>query len=180
MNRISFVLSAVVLTLFAADANAKDRDRDRDRDRCRAEISATGTASLTQGGAEKSAEANWRRTVIARHGEFYSDFGKALDSSKQCGKTMLKLTRCEVRARPCPSELSAPSGQASCAGKSDRCDEGVLEIQLLLGKKGCPLEKEDGIEGNDTRKAIRCFQEKSKLKRTGEIDEATRDALGLK
>ena len=86
MNRISFVLSAVLLTLFAAGANAKDRDRDRDR--CRAEISATGTASLTQGGAEKSAEANWRRTVIARHGEFYSDFGKALDSSKQCGKTM--------------------------------------------------------------------------------------------
>ena len=181
MNRItSLICSAAAMTVLSCGAMAKDRDRDDHREYCKGEISATGSAALTQSGAEKSAETNWRRTVVAKYGEFYSDFAKAKNASTQCGKTLLGLKRCEVSARPCPTAETAPTGQISCAGKSDRCDEGVLEVQMLLGKKGCPVEKEDGIEGSGTRSAIKCFQEKNKLKKTGEIDDTTRDALGLK
>jgi hypothetical protein len=142
--------------------------------KCKAMVTATGAAAPTRKGAQNKAITNWRRAVIAKYGEFYGDFDKAHHANaEQCGQTLVGLYRCEARGRPCLEH----GGVASCEGKSSRCDTGVLEVQLLLKKKGCPVEIEDGIEGKDTRNALKCFQRKEGLPVTGEADSRTRHAL---
>ena len=49
----------------------------------------------------------------------------------------------------------------------------VAEIQLKLKEKGYTVKKVDGIFTADTSKAVKAFQEKSKLKPTGIVDAKT-------
>jgi peptidoglycan hydrolase-like protein with peptidoglycan-binding domain len=56
--------------------------------------------------------------------------------------------------------------------------ETVRAAQILLVGFGFPLDM-DGVVGPDTRKAIKEFQRRRKLPRTGELDAATLKALGL-
>lgn len=180
MNRtVSTLIIAAAATL-ALTVGASARES-----RCKGEITAIGSASITKAGAEKSAETNWRRTVVARYGEFMSDFAKAEDATKQCGKTLLGLTRCELRARPCPAAETTPSGAPTCSGMASpkaKCEDDILAVQTAISKKQpqCWVGEVDGVEGKDTVKAIKCVQKALKLPTTGELDNATLDALGVK
>jgi peptidoglycan hydrolase-like protein with peptidoglycan-binding domain len=57
--------------------------------------------------------------------------------------------------------------------------ETVRAAQILLVGFGFPLDM-DGLLGTETRKAIKEFQRRRKLPRTGELDAATLKALGLR
>ena len=54
--------------------------------------------------------------------------------------------------------------------------ETVRAAQILLAGFGFPLDM-DGVVGPETRKAIKEFQRRRKLPRTGELDAATLKAL---
>lgn len=68
---------------------------------CKAETVQSGSAGLTEAAARSSAIIGWRRKAVERFGEAYSDFDRAAITQLACGQTMLRLFRCEIRARPC-------------------------------------------------------------------------------
>ena len=146
-------------------------------EKCRAEIMATGSASLTESGAKAKAIQNWRRSVIANYGEFYGSFENAKDTKVGCTKTLMGLMRCEVRGRPCPQAASVGPREIACtADDSPNCDPGVKWAQTQLSAKGCPT-RTDGSAGPSTSRAVLCFQRKSKISDTGDLDQATLKAL---
>ena len=145
--------------------------------RCRAEISATGSAALTESGAKEKAIGNWRRSVIARYGEFFSNFEKARGSSvSRCAKTLLGLTRCEARGQPCEAGLTTANEISCDRDDSANCSPTVKWIQTRLNAKGARL-KVDGAEGEATRQALRKFKQTNGLGDDSDVTEKVLQAL---
>jgi len=147
------------------------------QERCKPSQTATGSASLGESAATASAVSNWRRAVILKYGESHSDYGKAKETSKACGKTMMGLTRCEVKGAPCES-TSASSGDSkyeeACDGNgdSDRCVRVVRWVQRRLKAKGFYNKEVDGIPGEGTAAAVRKYKKANGLGNNDEIDDA--------
>lgn len=66
------------------------------------------------------------------------------------------------------------------AGPSDPQKHKIFAVENALYGAGYTIYSADGVADNSTREALRVFQEKqSGLKPTGEMDEATLQALGI-
>jgi hypothetical protein len=178
-KRITQIAIAVGLA-FSITSAASAQSRD-----CKPDVTATGRAALTEAGARANAITNWRRDSIARFGEFYANFDNASDSSMRCAKTLMGLQRCEAKGRPCGVAQGSPGTSAgsgdipgiACTSKdSKNCEPETKWLQSRLSAKGCKT-KIDGSEGPSTSEAVKCFQRQAKLSVTGEVDQATVDAL---
>lgn len=138
-------------------------------------ISEIGSAAVTEAGAKQNARTNWRRKVIFTYGETFSDFARARDGVEgPCVKTLIGLTRCEARGRPCAPENAAPSGgggirEIACDARRDskNCDPGTKWVQTVLNQAGCKTSV-DGSAGKGTVAAVKCFQKKNNLPDTGD------------
>ena len=138
---------------------------------CKAEITATGAAALTRTGAEEKAKTQWRRTAISRHGDFYGQFNEAKGTTERCTRTLLGLTRCEVRGQPCEATTVAViSGTAvvneiECnpATDSKKCIPVVKWVQTQLNAKLGGKLKADGSAGRETEAAIRRYKKQANL-----------------
>ena len=58
-------------------------------------------------------------------------------------------------------------------------DSFIFNVQKRLKDRGYFPEKLDGIFGEQTKAALKIFQQKNRLLITGELDEETKDKLGL-
>jgi len=151
--------------------------------RCKPGQTATGSASLGEAAATASAVSNWRRAVILKYGESHSDYGKARDTSKACGKTMMGLTRCEVKGAPCETASGSVGGDSkyeeACegGGDSDRCVRVVRWVQRRLKAKGFYNKDVDGIPGEGTAAAVRKYKKSNGLGSNDEIDDALLKSL---
>jgi hypothetical protein len=144
---------------------------------------ATGSAALGQAAAKASAVTNWRRAVILKYGESHSDYTKAREQGENCGKTLLGLTRCEVRGSPCESTMAGNSSGGIEAGsdetcESERCIRVVKWVQRKLRDRGYYDREVDGIPGEGTARAIRRYKKDKGLGGApDEIDEALINSL---
>jgi hypothetical protein len=180
-------LLALTVTAGAVLAMPTDSFAQTSGKNCKAEISATGSAALTKPGAEEKAKTQWRRTVIARYGDFYGQFDQAKSTTERCTKTLLGLTRCEVRGQPCEATtVSVISGTAvvnelECNPSTDskKCIPVVKWVQTQLNAKIGANLKADGAAGRETEAAIRRFKKQSNLLNHGnsEINDALINAL---
>jgi peptidoglycan hydrolase-like protein with peptidoglycan-binding domain len=97
---------------------------------------------------------------------------------------VIGLTACSSRAKKNAADASAAADTAAAAtadasAAAIKKDPTVADIQEALNSAGAKL-KADGKMGKATRRAIREYQKKNKLKVTGNADEATLKSLGLK
>lgn len=153
---------------------------------CKPVQQATGSAALGEAAAKASAVANWRRSVILKFGESHSDFGIATSKGEACGKTMLGLTRCEVRGAPCEKTggttgngnvIDAGEGE-QCPVDADRCVKIVKWVQRKLKDKGYYEKELDGIPGEGTARAIRRYKRDKNIGGApDDIDEALISSL---
>ena len=152
-------LAAAALTFTATASYAQGAAAN-----CKPVQQATGSASLGEPAAKASAVSNWRRSVILKFGESHSDYGIAQQTGQACGKTMLGLTRCEVRGAPCEKPGATTGGSNPdwvdevCATDSDRCVRIVKWVQRKLKQKGFYAKDVDGIPGEGTARAIRNYK----------------------
>jgi hypothetical protein len=138
---------------------------------CKAEITATGSAALTKPGAEEKAKTQWRRTVIARYGDFFGQFDQAKSTTERCTKTLLGLTRCEVRGQPCEAtSVNVVQGtpvtneiECNAATDSKKCIPVVKWVQTQLNAKLGANLKPDGSAGRETEAAIRRFKKQANV-----------------
>ena len=145
---------------------------------CKPEISVTGTAALTENGAKENAKAQWRRTVFARYGDFYGSVEQAKGASERCVKTLLKLTRCELRAQPCEATVKGSSAaydtatEIACVKGQDsvNCEPLVKWVQTRLNAKLGTNLKVDGSARTATQAAIKRFKKERRLAQPDEAD----------
>ena len=80
-----------------------------------------------------------------------------------------------------PDAVKASAIETSTEGRlgtlDPRTNDG-LSVQIALDRAGFSPGELDGAVGNNTRKALRAFQEAKRLPVTGSADAATREALG--
>lgn len=173
MAAVTFAALATCV-LAAAPASAEPK--------CKPSVRATGSAALTMEGAKRKAIQNWRRAVVAQYGEFYGNFDKAQDASvAPCGKTLIGLSRCEARGRPCVGEQEVDSEglpEIMCRRSDSRnCDPHVKWLQSRLNGIGCSPGKIDGADGPNTKSAVRCAQRKFRMEENGEVTASLVDKL---
>ncbi len=167
--RLALLTVALVFTTTASYAQGMS---------CKPMQQATGSASLGAAAAKASAVSNWRRAVILKYGESHSDYAKAKDQGENCGKTMLGLTRCEVRGAPCETAQAGGNGGIEVGGDencgdSERCVRVVKWVQRKLKDRGYYEKDVDGIPGDGTARAIRRYKKDKNLGGApDEIDEA--------
>jgi|GEM_PF-5047909 len=94
------------------------------------------------------------------------------------------LSACSSKARKMNSDAAAAAGSAEAGAVAvdaavAKKEVTVMDIQEALNAKGATL-KADGKMGKGTRRAVREYQKKNKLKVTGNADEATLNSLGLR
>ena len=174
-------ITIVALATIGATASASFA-QDRDRARCKPVQSATGWAHYGDSAATNSAVASWRRAVILKYGERYSDYVKdAKDKSKDCGKTMLGLQRCEVRGAPCEADAVAlGTYEEACESGDDanRCVRVVKWVRRRLKAKGYYTKEVDGIPGEGTVAAVRKYKRANRLGDNDDIDDTFLKSLG--
>lgn len=152
------------------------------QDQCKPSVKAVGAAALTMEGAKRKAIRNWQRAVIAQYGEFFGNFDKARDASvAPCGRTLIGLSRCEARGRPCLTEQTAEPGEIpeiDCKRRDSRnCLPAIKWLQTRLDGIGCSPGKIDGADGPNTNSAVRCAQRKFRQEESGEVTAALVDQL---
>jgi hypothetical protein len=173
---ISRLIITMSLVVFGATAGLAQSN-------CKPEVNATGSAALTQKGAEDRAISNWRRAVVLRYGEVFATYDRAEGRSVgRCGKTILGLTRCEATGRPCEVAVATDGTggpEIACVAKKDskNCDPFVKWVQSRLNAKLGSNLKVDGAAGKQTQDSLRRFQRQNNLGTSGELDDKTIAAL---
>lgn len=175
-NVIARLALAVGLILsFAAPSLAAERT-------CKSEITATGGGAIRESRAKEKAEDAWRQQAVANHGIFYGDSKEANDGKgvlvERCAKSLLGLTICQARGRPCLVQKADFPNEIACVKSEDskNCDPTVKWVQSRLNAKGYKLTV-DGSAGKSTETAIRKFKKDNKLGDDVEIDEKLLEAL---
>lgn len=195
----------LVLGTLAMTAGAQTRDRDRGPsepgdERCKREIiKAGGKASFAlfsrqrelegRGAAMQNAIANWQREVRAKYGEQWMQYEQAADAGKDCqpsgiGAIGKRIIRCTIAGRPCKIVTSVDQAQGGGGGGPGGPGDGryrtweIREAQRLLNAcfRQCDIQI-DGILGEQTSECLRTFQRRYSLRRSGEPDNETMDAL---
>jgi peptidoglycan hydrolase-like protein with peptidoglycan-binding domain len=83
-----------------------------------------------------------------------------------------------VPAAPGPSATPAASATPGAQTKKERKPT-TAEVQRALAQRGYYKGRIDGKLGRETRRAIREFQRRERLRVSGHIDSVTIGALGL-
>lgn len=78
-----------------------------------------------------------------------------------------------------PSPASQPFPQPSESGTFPRPVRDILESQVALARTVISSGSIDGVNGSQTRAAVRAFQRREGLPQTGDLDAATRAALWI-
>ncbi len=177
MSNLVLKLALIVgfaLTATATNAAAQDR-------KCRAEINATGGGAIRESRAKEKAEDAWRQQAVANHGIFYGESKEANEGKgvlvERCAKSLLGLTICQARGRPClVAKADFPNEIACTSNDSKNCNSTVKWVQTRLKDKGVNIYV-DGSAGKGTEAAIRKFKKDNKLGDNAEIDDKLIEAL---
>jgi len=78
-----------------------------------------------------------------------------------------------------PSVITRTNVPSTALRLSPRPSPNILEAQLALARQGISPGSLDGVNGSQTRAALRAFQQREGLPVRGELDEATRERLSL-
>ncbi len=84
-----------------------------------------------------------------------------------------------VEPIPAPPPVAKPAPELLPPGVYPRPVQSVFEAQLVLARQGISSGSLDGLNGPQTRAAVRAFQQKQQLAVTGELDAATKERLLL-
>jgi hypothetical protein len=198
---VSGIFAAVLVmgTLVMSASAQRDRKDDRPEvgdERCKRElIKAGGKAAFAvfsrqrelegRGAAMQNAITNWQREVRAKYGEQWMQYEQASDTGKDCqpsgiGVVGRRIIRCTISGRPCKivTEVDQASGTKGGDGDGRYRKGDIREAQRLLNAcfQQCDIQI-DGVLGDQTADCLKTFQRRYDLRRTGEPDEATMQAL---
>lgn len=170
--RIALVAGLIVAV--AAPAAAQDRS-------CKPEITATGGGAIRDNRAKEKAIEAWRQQAVANNGIFYGNEADANEGKgilvERCAKSLLGLTICQARGRPCLVKKADRPNEIACTKDDSRnCEPEVKWVQQRLKDNGFDVTV-DGSAGRGTEKAIRAFKKKNKIGDDGDIDEKLIEAL---
>jgi hypothetical protein len=170
----SAIVAGLVSIAIAAPASAQERS-------CKPEITATGGGAIRESRSKEKAVDAWRQQAVANNGIFYGNEKDANDGKgvivERCAKSLLGLTICQARARPCLVKQADKPNEIACTkDDSKNCEPDVKWIQQRLKDKGFNVTV-DGSAGRSTGKAIRDFKKKNKLGDDDEITEKLLEAL---
>ncbi len=84
-----------------------------------------------------------------------------------------------TNAIPMPRPVAATNLVPVAPGQYPRPVQTLLEAQIALARLAISPGSLDGLNGTQTRSALRVFQEKEHLRATGELDDATKEHLTL-
>lgn len=175
-NILAKLALAAGLLLAAAMPAAAQQERS-----CKPEITATGGGAIRDSRAKEKAVEAWRQQAVANNGIFYGNEKDANDGKgiivERCAKSLLGLTICQARGRPClVKQADRPNEIACTKDDSKNCEPDVKWIQQRLKDKGFNVTV-DGSAGKGTAKAIKEFKKKNKLGDDDEITEKLIEAL---
>ncbi|NJM55765.1 MAG: peptidoglycan-binding protein [Verrucomicrobiae bacterium] len=170
----SALVAGLVSLAFAAPASAEERS-------CKPEITATGGGAIRDSRAKEKAVEAWRQQAVANNGIFYGNEKDANDGKgitvERCAKSLLGLTICQARGRPCLVKQADKPNEIACTkDDSKNCQPEVKWVQQRLKDKGVSITV-DGSPGPGTAKAIRDFKKKNGLGNDDEITEKLIEAL---
>jgi hypothetical protein len=168
-------LAVGLMLAIAAPATAQERT-------CKPEITATGGGAIRDTRAKEKAVEAWRQQAVANNGIFFGNEKDANDGKgllvERCAKTLLGLTVCQARGRPCLVKQADLPNEIACIKSEDskNCNPTVKWVQKRLNDKGAKLTV-DGSPGKGTEAAIVKFKKANKLGDDSDIDEKLIDAL---
>lgn len=90
------VISLIIVLMFLSANPAEARGQ-----RCGKTVEAAGTRHATTYWARSSAKEAWKRLVLAKYGERYSDWRMAYAKTVHCDQASPLTERCVAIARPC-------------------------------------------------------------------------------
>jgi len=121
----------------------------------------------------------WFRTLRAGRGK---SFSKGEEDMMKCAFLAMTIAAGAITALPAVAQQNqggtAPPNREETVPLQLKAGQ-VMAMQQRLNEQGFSAGRVDGLWGPDTSAAVRNFQQKNGLRRTGQLDQGTLRALGI-